>query len=123
MEAWPNRACHQGQKQSKKKTSDEETCLSGYLPRTGANMVAILRPLLLLYATKHNRMHSLTSQRYPSVCGGGMQSSPDRCAEGQHQMHDRRSWLLNLGKTGSMQGAIWEAKAADSNREAWCRSH
>lgn len=22
-------------------------------------------------------------------------------------MHDRRSWLLNLGRTGSMQGVIW----------------
>lgn len=30
-------------------------------------------------------------------------------------MQDRRSWLLNLGRTGSMQGAISEAKAADSN--------
>lgn len=67
---------------------NQETCLSGYLPEAGLNMLAISRTLLLLYMVKTTCMHSLTSQRYgsrlisSSACGGGCRAHPTTVQRG-----------------------------------------
>lgn len=124
MEAWLYRACHEGQKQEGEKM--------GYggnaplrLPTKSwpGHARDITKGFSLLYTAA--RTHPLDEQRYSlhgacflaRACGGGKQNSPDQ--RGHHHMRDVRSWLLDLGRTGSMQGASWEAKARRWQREAW----
>lgn len=95
---------------------DQETCLSGDLPRAGPDMLAvIMKTALYIWSSICTLLKSAALSiplgfplRHVEVAS---RAHPTNDQRGQHQMHNGRSWLLNQGRTGSMQGAIWEAKA------------